>query len=102
MKKVENTTAVKETKEDALKRHKQSLKNHIDSLNKKNYQGIKDLKTLDTIIMFCPNEKALELPDKGGQKLMEYALSKKVTLCGPSMLFLIFTGSKNSSVISLE
>ena len=37
-------------KEDALKRHKQSLKNHIDSLNKKNYQGIKDLKTLDTII----------------------------------------------------
>ena len=76
-------------KEDALKRHKQSLKNHIDSLNKKNYQGIKDLKTLDTIIMFCPNEKALELPDKGGQKLMEYALSQKVTLCGPSMLFLI-------------
>ena len=76
-------------KEDALKRHKQSLKNHIDSLNKKNYQGIKDLKTLDTIIMFCPNEKALELPDRGGQKLMEYALSKKVTLCGPSMLFLI-------------
>ena len=39
------------TKEDALKRHKQSLKNHIDSLNKKNYQGIKDLKTLDTVIM---------------------------------------------------
>ena len=78
------------TKEDALKRHKQSLKNHIDSLNKKNYQGIKDLKTLDTVIMFVPNEKALELPDKGGLKLVEYALSKKVTLCGPSMLFLIF------------
>ena len=47
------------TKEDALKRHKQSLKNHIDSLNKKNYQGIKDLKTLDTVIMFVPNEKEL-------------------------------------------
>ena len=78
------------TKEDALKRHKQSLKNHIDSLNKKNYQGIKDLKTLDSVIMFVPNEKALELPDKGGLKLVEYALSKKVTLCGPSMLFLIF------------
>ena len=35
-------------------------------------------------------EKALELPDKAGLKLVEYALSKKVTLCGPSMLFLIF------------
>ena len=77
-------------KEDALKRHKQSLKNHIDSLNKKNYQGIKDLKTLDTVLMFVPNEKALELPEKGGQKLVEYALSKKVTLCGPSMLYLVF------------
>ena len=51
---------------------------------------VKDLKTLDTVIMFVPNEKALELPDKGGLKLVEYALSKKVTLCGPSMLFLIF------------
>jgi len=75
-------------KEQALKRHKQSLKNHIDNLNGKNYQGIKDLNTLDTIIMFCPNEKAIsELPDEGGKKLMEYALSKKVTLCVPSMLF---------------
>tara|TARA_B100001175_G_scaffold155717_1_gene131955 strand:- start:354 stop:1394 length:1041 start_codon:yes stop_codon:yes gene_type:complete len=75
-------------KEQALKRHKQSLKNHIDNLNGKNYQGIKDLNTLDTIIMFCPNEKAItELPEEGGKKLMEYALSKKVTLCGPSMLF---------------
>ena len=38
--------------------------------------------------MFCPNEKAItELPNEGGKKLMEYALSKKVTLCGPSMLF---------------
>ena len=28
-----------------------------------------------------------ELPNEGGKRLMEYALSKKVTLCGPSMLF---------------
>ena len=75
------------TRENALTRHKQSLKTHIDTLNRKDYQGIKDLKTLDTIIMFCPNEKAItELPNEGGKRLMEYALSK-VTLCGPSMLF---------------
>ena len=81
-------TSDEKIKEQALTRHKQSLKNHIDNLNKKNYQGIKDLNTLDTIIMFCPNEKAVsELPNEGGKRLMEYALSKKVTLCGPSMLF---------------
>ena len=75
---------------------------YIDSLNKKDYQGIKDLKTLDTIIMFCPNEKALELPDKGGQKLMEYALSKKVTLCGPSMLFLILKVAEYLTLLSFS
>ena len=30
------------TKENALDRHKQSLKNHIDTLAKKDYQGIQD------------------------------------------------------------
>ena len=39
-------------KDDALERHKRSIKNHIDSLNKKNYQAIKEINTLDTIIMF--------------------------------------------------
>ena len=75
-------------KEDSLDRHKKSLKNHVDSLDKKNYQGIKELDTLDTIIMFCPNEKAIsDLPHEGGKRLMEYALSKKVTLCGPAMFY---------------
>ena len=76
------------TKDDALERHKRSIKNHIDSLNKKNYQAIKEINTLDTIIMFCPNEKAIsDLPHEGGKRLMEYALGKKVTLCGPAMLY---------------
>ena len=44
-------------KENALTSNKQSLKNHIDTLNRKDYQGIKDLKTLDTIIMFCLMKK---------------------------------------------
>ena len=34
------------TKEDALKRHKKSIKDHIDELAKKNYQGIKEINTL--------------------------------------------------------
>ena len=37
-------------------------------------------------------KKALELPDEGGKKLMEYTLSKKVTLCGPSMLLYFKSG----------
>jgi len=78
----------KKTKEDALKRHKLSLHTHIDTLAKKNYQGIKGLKTIDTVIMFCPNESAIsELPRKGGSALFEYAIKNKVTLASPSIFY---------------
>ena len=46
-------------KEDALSRHKQAIKNHIDSLSKKKYQNLKGINTLDAVIMFCPNEAAI-------------------------------------------
>ena len=36
----------------AFDRHKISLKKHIDTLTQ-NYQGIKGLNTIDTVIMFC-------------------------------------------------
>ena len=55
------------SKKEAFDRHKISLKKHIDTLTQKNYQGIKGLNTIDTVIMFCPNETAItSLPRKGG------------------------------------
>ena len=82
-----NTTDERE-KEDALKRHKLSLQTHIDTLAKKNYQGIKGIKTVDTVIMFCPNESAISiLPRQGGSKLFEYAIKNKVTLASPSIFY---------------
>ena len=75
-------------KEEALERHKLSLKTHIDTLSKKNYQGIKGIKTIDTVIMFCPNESAISiLPRQGGSKLFEYAIKNKVTLASPSIFY---------------
>ncbi len=82
-----NSTDERE-KEAALERHKLSLKTHIDTLAKKNYQGIKGIKTVDTVIMFCPNESAISiLPRQGGSKLFEYAIKNKVTLASPSIFY---------------
>ena len=82
-----NATEERE-KEEALERHKLSLKSHIDTLAKKNYQGIKGIKTVDTVIMFCPNESAISiLPRQGGSKLFEYAIKNKVTLASPSIFY---------------
>ena len=75
-------------KEEALDRHKLSLKTHIDTLAKKNYQGIKGIKTIDTVVMFCPNESAISIPSRqGGSELFEYAIKNKVTLASPSIFY---------------
>ena len=74
-------------KKEALSDHRTSIKNHIDSLAKKNYQSIKDINSLDTVIMFCPNEPSISSLGDTSRKMMDYAISKKITLVGPSMLY---------------
>ena len=74
-------------KEETLAMHKKSIKNHIDSLYKKKYQTIKEINTLDTVIMFCPNEAAISSLGDSSRKMMDYAISKKITLVGPTMLY---------------
>ena len=74
-------------KEDALKRHKKSIKDHIDSLTKKNYQKELGINSLDGVIMFCPNEAAISSLGNSSRLMMEYAIQKKITLVGPAMLY---------------
>jgi len=74
-------------KDEALKRHKISIRNHIDSLAKKDYQKLLGIKSLDSVIMFCPNEAAISTLGDSSRKMMEYAIEKKITLVGPAMLY---------------
>ena len=74
-------------KKIALSDHRISIKSHIDSLAKKNYQKIKDINSLDTVIMFCPNEPSISSLGDISRDMMDYAISKKITLVGPSMLY---------------
>ena len=74
-------------KEEALKRHKKSIKDHIDSLSKKNYQKELGIKSLDGVIMFCPNEAAISTLGNSSRLMMEYGIEKKITLVGPAMLY---------------
>ena len=81
-----NSTDENEKKE-ALDDHRKSIKAHIDSLASKNYQKIKEINSLDTVIMFCPNEPSISSLGDISRKMMDYAISKKITLVGPSMLY---------------
>ena len=74
-------------KKEALSDHRISIKNHIDSLAAKNYQKINAINSLDTVIMFCPNEPSISSLGDISRNMMDYAISKKITLVGPSMLY---------------
>jgi len=76
-------------KENARKKHIDSLEKHINGLSKKHYQKIKGLKSLDAVIMFTPNEQSIFSLGKESRELMDLAFSKKITLVGPVMLYFV-------------
>lgn len=63
-----------------------SVKAHIDSLNKKYYQGLKEINSPDYIFMFLAVEGSYMMAMSNGLELYEYAVNKKVILVGPTNL----------------
>jgi len=73
-------------KENALKEHLVSIKNHINELSIKNYQDIYQLNSLDFVMMFLPIEPAYLLAIEKDHELWNYAYEKRVLLISPTNL----------------
>ena len=70
-----------------LKKHRDSLKGHIDNLSGKYYQKLDQLKTLDFVLMFLPVEGSLiTIMQQEHQDLLSYAWERKVILVTPTTL----------------
>ena len=71
-----------------LKKHRDSLKGHIDNLSGKYYQKLEQLKTLDFVLMFLPVEGSLStlLHSDKQQDLLSYAWERKVIMVTPNTL----------------
>ena len=69
----------------ALARHAGSLKNHVDDLAKKHY-GAKAEGSLDFVVMFVPGDQFLSAALKANDKLIDYAMAKRVVIATPSSL----------------
>lgn len=82
-------------KEQYLKEHLQSIKNHIKGLSLKNYEDIEEIKTLDYVLMFIPIESAFMLAMENDRELFSAAFEKNIVIVTPSTLLVTLKTIQN-------
>lgn len=73
----------------SLKEHLTSMRAHVRSLQKKQYQAMYQLETLDFVVMFVPVEPAFMLAANHGAALFKEAWDSGVLLVSPSTLMFV-------------
>ena len=73
-------------KQNTLKDHLLSITNHINELNSKNYEELKEIKTLNYVLMFIPIESAFMLAIEKDANIFKNAFDKNIILVCPSTL----------------
>lgn len=73
-----------ETRRASLNEHLRSLRGHIDTLSKRNYQSLEGLTSPDFVLMFVPVEAAYIEAVRAEPDLHDYALRKNVVLLSPA------------------
>ena len=90
----------KKIKEEALKNHIFSLKNHIQGLAKRDYCYFKSLNSPSFVFMFVPIDGALSLAINSDSTLYDEASKKNIYLVSPSSLIPALRVSANLWVLS--
>ncbi len=80
------TSEDKPEQERHISDHVTSLKNHILSLSKKNYQELYDVKTLDFVMLFMPVEPAYLVAIEKDPELWNFAYERRILLMSPTNL----------------
>lgn len=69
-----------------LRAHVSSIRNHIESLSRTNYQMLYQLNTPDYLLLFVPLEGALNIASQADPKLFSDALERNIVLVTTSSL----------------
>ena len=81
---VNETDVVK--RQNHLKEHISSVKQHVKGLSEKNYQNLSKINSPDFVLLFMPIEPAFSLAMQSDNDLYAYAWEKKVVIVSPSTL----------------
>jgi DNA recombination protein RmuC len=76
----------KTQKEQFLKQHLLSIRNHVKELSEKNYQNLKELNTPDFVLMFMPVEPAFGIAVQADADLFNFAWEKRIVIVSPTTL----------------
>ena len=75
-------------KKTSMKSFINAIKNHINSIAKKDYSSLLNINSPDYVFIFMPHELALISAQKFDIQLVNYAQQKKVIIVGPTTLIL--------------
>lgn len=75
-----------DAKEKALKNHIVSIRSHISELSVKDYSSLKQLNTIDFVLMFIPIESAFAAAVSSEKEIFTEALRKNIIIVTPSTL----------------
>jgi DNA recombination protein RmuC len=84
-----------EVKDEALKELIGSIKTHIKDLSSKEYEDIKEIKTLDFVLMFIPIEPAFVLAMNSDRTLFKTAFDNNIMLVSASTLIITLRTIEN-------
>ncbi|WP_316840977.1 DNA recombination protein RmuC [Pedobacter gandavensis] len=73
-------------RENYLKQHILSIKNHIQGLSGKNYHDLYQINSPDFVLLFVPIESSFGIAVQQDAELFNYAWDRKVVLVSPSTL----------------
>lgn len=73
-------------KNNHLKEHISSLRQHIKFLSEKNYQNAQNLNTPDFVLMFLPIEACFSAAMQNDTELFAYAWERKIVIVSPTTL----------------
>ena len=82
-------------KSQALQKHIQCIKAHIDELSAKEYQKLLKEEALDYVVIFIPIESAFAVAIKEDTTLYDYAYKKNIAITTPSSLLPILRTVEN-------